>query len=91
MASEAQTSGQTSFKERAAKLLHEGNVRHVKVSKEGRMIVDLPLTIVVIFAVIAPLPAIIGVVVALVKGWRMEVENTEGAPATGSDGAQGWG
>lgn len=57
------------------RLVHEGNLRRVVVkSREGRTIAEFPLTVGVIFAVLLPVWAAIGVVVALVTGCGIEVE-----------------
>ncbi len=62
-------------------LVHEGNVRRVIVQQEGRTVAEFPLTAGVVGAVLAPVLAAIGVLVALLKDCTIQVERTEtGAP-----------
>jgi hypothetical protein len=64
------------------KLIHEGNIRRVRLIHEGKTIIDIPLTIgatasmVTIMA--APLLAAIGAFAALVTECTIEVEKVEG-------------
>ncbi len=56
-------------------LLHEGNVRRVIIkSEEGRILIELPLTLGVVGAVLAPQLAAIGAVAALVTKCSIIVE-----------------
>ena len=57
-------------------LVHEGNVRHVRVRQRGRIIAEFPLTAGVVGAVFAPGLAAIGAIVAIVKDCTIEVERT---------------
>jgi hypothetical protein len=67
--------------ETVKKLIHEGNIRRVRLIHEGRTIIDIPLTIgatasmVTIMA--APLLAAIGAFAALVTECTIEVEKIE--------------
>jgi hypothetical protein len=71
--------GSPSFGDRVKNIWHEGAVRHVIVRKGDQRPVDLPLTAVVISAILAPWLLAIGVVVAIVMGYKMETER-HGAP-----------
>lgn len=62
-------------------LVHEGNVRRVRVRQGERTIAEFPLTAGVVGAVIAPALAAIGALVALAKDCTIEIER-EAAPAT---------
>jgi len=59
---------------RLKRLFHEGNRRHVVVTQGERQVVDFPLTIGVIGAVLAPPLAALGVVVALITGCSIAVK-----------------
>ena len=69
-------------------LVHEGNVRHVRVRKGARIIAEFPLTAGVVGAAFAPGLAAIGAIVAIVKDCTIEVERpldddrTDTAPAS---------
>jgi hypothetical protein len=63
--------------DRAKALLHEGNVRHLVVEKDGWRYADLPLTIVVLVGVFAIwVVAILGAI-ALLTGCHVTVVNRE--------------
>lgn len=63
--------------ERARQLIHQGNIRRVVVTREGRTMAAFPLTFGVIGAVIAPPLAAILLVAALVTGCSISVERTD--------------
>jgi len=56
------------------RLLHEGNVRRVVVKHDGRTVAEFPLTAGVVGAVLAPVLAAIGALVALMQDCTIEVE-----------------
>ncbi len=58
-------------------LIHEGNIRRVVIKQEDRVIADIPLTVGVVGAVIAPQLAAIGAIAALVAECTIVVERTE--------------
>jgi len=59
-------------------LIHEGNVRRLIIKNdEGRTLIEVPLTIGVVGAVLAPVWAAIGAVAALVANCSIEVEREE--------------
>lgn len=62
------------------KLLHQGNIRRIVISQEGRTIAEFPLTIGVVGAVVAPVLAAIGALAALLAECTIEVERVEEAP-----------
>lgn len=55
-------------------LIHEGNVRRVVVEHQGKTIAEFPLTVGVVGAVIAPVAAAIGGLVALLKDCTIKIE-----------------
>ena len=60
-------------------LIHEGNVRRVVVQHEGRTVAEFPLTAGVLGAVLAPVLAAVGAIVALLEECTIRVER-EAAP-----------
>jgi len=61
-------------------LVAKGNVRSVVVQKDGRTIVELPLTIGVIGALLAPQLALLGVVVAMLAQCSISIRTREVTP-----------
>jgi hypothetical protein len=56
-------------------LVHEGNVRRIIIKNEdGRTIIEIPLTMGVVGAVLLPLWAAVGALAALVANCSIEVE-----------------
>lgn len=62
------------FLGRLRNLIHEGNVRRVIVQHEGRTVAEFPLTAGVVGAVLAPVVAAIGALVALLNECTIRVE-----------------
>jgi Domain of unknown function (DUF4342) len=56
------------------RLLHEGNVRRVIIKQHGRTIVEFPLTVGVVGAVVAPVLAAVGALAAVLTDCTIEVE-----------------
>jgi len=69
------------------KLLHEGNVRRVIIKQDGRSIVEFPLTVGVIGAVLAPILAAVGAIAAVVTDCTVEVERVVTEDSTPKQGA----
>jgi hypothetical protein len=65
--------------ERIKELIHEGNVRRVVIQQRGQTIAEFPLTAGLIGAVLAPVLAAIGAMVALLKDCTIQVERAEPA------------
>lgn len=62
-------------------LIEEGNVRKITIhNKEGKELMNFPLTLGVVGAVLAPVLAAIGAVAALVGECTITVEREEEAP-----------
>ena len=55
-------------------LLHEGNVRRIVITQEGRTVAEFPLTVGVIGAVFAPILAAVGALAAVLTDCSLEVE-----------------
>ncbi len=56
------------------KLLHEGNVRRIVITQDGRAIAEFPLTVGVIGAVFAPMLAAVGALAAVLTECTIDVE-----------------
>ena len=63
--------------DRIRNLIHEGNVRRIIVEHEGRTVAEFPVTAGVVGAVLAPVAAGIGAIVALLNDCTIQVERTE--------------
>ncbi len=74
------------LQEQLKSLWHAGMVRHVYVRKDEHTPVDLPLLVVIVVGMFAPWLLGIGLVIALLLGYRFEVENTEETAAAASAG-----
>lgn len=63
---------------RLKELLHEGNVRRVIISgDDGRVLVEIPLSIGVVGVLVAPVWAAIGAIAALVRDCTITIERKE--------------
>ena len=70
--------------DRLKELVHEGNVRRVRVRQGERTIAEFPLTAGVVGAVFAPALAAIATLVALAKDCSIEIERDSAAVTPGS-------
>ena len=62
--------------DRVKKIAHEGNVRRIVIKQGARVVAEFPLTVGVVGAVLAPVLAAIGALVALLKDCSIEIERT---------------
>jgi hypothetical protein len=62
------------------KILHEGNARRVIIKQDNRSIVEFPLTVGVVGAVLAPVLAAVGALAAVLTECTIEVERDERSP-----------
>lgn len=59
-------------------IVHEGNVRRIIItSDDGKRLVEIPLTVGVVGALLVPAWAAIGAIAAIVAKCTIEVERTE--------------
>jgi hypothetical protein len=66
-------------------ILHEGNIRRVVIKNEsGRILIDIPLTIGVVGALLVPQLAAIGAIAALLSHGTIVVEKVENSLFIGS-------
>lgn len=67
---------------RIKKLLHEGNIRRIIIKdKDGRTVMEVPLTIGVVGALLAPTLAALSAIAALLAEATVVVEKTDEPPA----------
>ena len=71
---------------RVKQLIHEGNVRRIVIKHAGHTVLELPLSIGVVGALLAPPLAAVGALAALVTECTIEVQRAQG-PAEGEAGA----
>ena len=68
--------------EKLKELVREGNIRRIKVIKDGEVMLNIPLTVGAVGGLLglmnAPLLTIAGVVATVGLGCKVELENTEG-------------
>ena len=82
--SESFKAGTDAVTDKLKDLIHEGNVRRVVIEHGGRTIAEFPLTVGVVGAVLAPVVAAIGALVAVLKDCTIHIER-EGDGAAGKD------
>ena len=58
-------------------LIHEGNVRRIVIQHNGRTVAEFPVTAGVVGALLAPVLAAIGAIVALLKDCTIQVERVD--------------
>lgn len=66
--------------EELQRLVAEGNARRLHVERQGRTVLEIPLSVGVVGAVLAPHVAGLGAIAALVTGCSMRVERPDSEP-----------
>lgn len=62
-------------------LLHEGNIRRIILkNEEGQTLIEIPLTLGVVGAVLLPVWAAIGAIAALAVNLKIVIERVDGGP-----------
>jgi hypothetical protein len=85
---EEKNKGKTKFEEfrlnggeilnKVKEIIHEGNVRRIILKDEhGKTFMEIPLTVGVVGAIVAPILAAVGAVAALASNLTIVVEKTE--------------
>ncbi len=69
--------------DKVKQIIHEGNVRRVVIKQSGRVVAEFPLTAGVVGAVLAPILAAIGAIVALLNECSIEIERVVSKPPGG--------
>jgi hypothetical protein len=67
------------------KVIHEGNVRRVIIKQDRRTVVEFPLTVGVVGAVLAPVLAAVGAIAAVLTECTVEVERVADDSTTKQD------
>jgi hypothetical protein len=80
--SESFKAGTEAVMDKLKELLHEGNVRRVVIEHGGRTIAEFPLTVGVVGAVLAPVVAAIGALVAVLKDCTIHIERVDNSTAS---------
>ena len=63
-------------------LIHEGNIRRIKINNDdGRTLLEIPLTLGVVGAVLVPVFVAVGAIAALAADYTLEVERVDTPPA----------
>jgi len=67
--------------EKVKELIHEGNIRRLIIKNEqGQTLVEIPLTLGIVGAALAPVLAAVGAIAALVTRMTLVVEKIEDDP-----------
>lgn len=69
--------GKNRFVERVKALIHKGNIIKLTVHDEDHKILSIPLNIVIVAAILAIHIVLIGLLIAVVLGYEITIENTE--------------
>lgn len=81
MTNERFTVNRSQLVERVKQLIHQGNIRRVRILHKGRVLLDIPLTIGVPVSAVAilaaPALAALGAIAAMVTECTIEVEKVE--------------
>ena len=84
MATEKFTVDGNQIVQKIKELVHQGNIRRVRLTHKGRPLIDIPLTVGVgvaaVTALAAPVLAALGAIAALVTECTIEVERVEESP-----------
>jgi hypothetical protein len=60
--------------EKVKSLIHEGNIRRIVIKQEGKVVMELPMTIAAVGTLVAPVLAALGAFAALATNCTIEVE-----------------
>lgn len=76
--------------DRVRELIEEGNVRHVKIKKDQKVLLEVPMTVGVgagaAAVLLSPMLAAVGALAALVTDITLEIERDPDAPAANASG-----
>ena len=62
---------------RIKEIIHEGNIRRIIIKQDERTLIEIPLTVAAIGALLAPILAAVGAMAALLTHCTLEVEKIE--------------
>ncbi len=63
--------------DKVKELIHEGNIRRIQIKHEGRIVFEVPLTVVAVGVLLAPVLAALGAFAALATECTIAVERDE--------------
>lgn len=63
--------------EKVKELIHEGNVRRIQIRHEGRVVLEIPLTVAAVGVLVAPVLAALGAFAALAAECTIVVERVD--------------
>jgi hypothetical protein len=63
--------------EKVKNLVHEGNIRKIIIKQDGKVVMELPMTVAAVGTLIAPVLAALGAFAALATNCTIEVEKRE--------------
>ncbi|KAF0133589.1 MAG: hypothetical protein FD145_1205 [Candidatus Saganbacteria bacterium] len=63
--------------EKVKSLIHEGSVRKIIIKQDGKVVIEIPMTLAAIGTVLAPVLAAVGAFAALATNCSIEVERKE--------------
>jgi Domain of unknown function (DUF4342) len=66
--------------DKVKEILHEGNVRRLRIRHEGHTVLEVPITLAAIGVVLAPLLAALGALAAVLTRCTIEVERETDEP-----------
>lgn len=69
--------------ERVEALIHEGNVRHIRIKHDGHVVLEVPISLAVAGGLLAPVVAALGAFAAAVAHCTVEVIREEPGPGAG--------
>jgi len=62
---------------RVREIIHEGNIRRIVIKQEGKILMEIPLTVAAVGALLAPILAAVGAIAAVVTNCTIQVERVE--------------
>jgi Domain of unknown function (DUF4342) len=66
--------------DKVKELVHEGNVRRLRVRHEGHTVLEVPITLAAVGVILAPLLAALGALAAVLTRCTIEIEREEDEP-----------
>ncbi len=66
--------------DKVKELVREGNIRRLQIKHEGRVVLELPLTVIAVGVLIAPVLAALGAFAAVATDCSVAVQRKEGSP-----------
>jgi hypothetical protein len=66
--------------EQIKQLVHEGNVRHIRIKHDGHEVLEIPVTLAVAGGLLAPVVAALGAFAAAVTHCTVEIVREESGP-----------